>query len=64
MNSTEYMELALECVREADAALDEDRKQALLDMAKMYNRMALNREANAAQDNTPPLAGIRERSSA
>ena len=64
MNSTEYLELALECVREADAALDEDRKQALLDMAKMYNRMALNREATAAQDNTPPLAGVGERSSA
>ena len=45
MKSSEYMQLALECVREADATVDENRKTMLLDMAKMYNRMALKIEA-------------------
>jgi hypothetical protein len=53
MNSPiDYLELACECIREAEESRDTGRKKTLLGIAKLYNQMALNIEDGTAQDNS------------
>lgn len=49
-SAIDYREMALECMREADAAKDPDRKKTLLGIAKLYNQTALNLEQDAAPE--------------
>lgn len=52
MNSPiDYLELARECIREAEESGDTGRKKTLLGIAKLYNQMALNMGDGTAQDN-------------
>lgn len=53
MISSEYIRLAFECVREADATDDAERKKTLLDMAKLYNQTALRMETGDAPSADP-----------
>jgi hypothetical protein len=64
ISASDYLQLAKECIQEAERIQDEDRKKTLLDIAKLYNQTALHMENAAAQDNSPPLARFGERSSA
>ena len=45
--------MARDVLREAEKTKDQNRKKALLDIAKLYNQTGLNMEADA-QDNSPP----------
>jgi hypothetical protein len=50
MNSaaSDYLQLAKECIQEAESAQDEDRKRTLLSIAKLYNQTALSLEGGSA----------------
>ena len=58
MTSSEYLQLALECIRDAESATDEAQKKALLGMAKLWNETALKMESGAAPspDSVPSTA--------
>jgi hypothetical protein len=58
ISASDYLQLAKECILEAERIQDEDRKKTLLDIAKLYNLTALYMENVAAQDNRPPLARL------
>jgi hypothetical protein len=45
---TDYRTMALDCIRDAEASKDPDRKKALLDVAKLCNQTALSMEAAQA----------------
>jgi len=49
VSATDYREMAREYIREADATKDQDRKSALLGIAKLYNQTALAMEAAQAK---------------
>ena len=58
ISAFDYLQLAKECIQEAERIKDEDRKETLLDIAKIYNQTALHMANAAAQDNSPPLARL------
>ena len=52
MDSSHYLQLARECIQEAESIPDEERKKTLLGIAKLYHKAALAIEAG-----DPPAIG-------
>ncbi len=46
--ASDYLQLAKECIREAESSQDEDRKRTLLSIAKLYSQTALSLEGDSA----------------
>jgi len=55
MDSSHYLQLARECIQEAESIPDEERKKTLLGIAKLYHQTALAIEAS-----NPPTIGVRQ----
>ncbi len=51
--ASDYLQLAKECIQEAEGAQDEDRKRTLLSIAKLYSQTALSLEGGSASPDNP-----------
>ena len=52
LSANEFRKLARNCIQEAERSIDDDGKQMLLDIARLYNQTALHIEAGQSRSVT------------